>query len=130
MSSPWSIGSCPASACFCLRLFGHVFVPVAGMFWFWSRKLCACPAWLSFALMAVFTALAELYVPMLFKWNFGYSWYGAGLPIYQWAEMIGFTGLSMLTILTNFLVLLAWRERDRTLGQIRFCSHSDYFFRP
>lgn len=99
-------------------LFGHVFAPVAGILWFWSRKLCVCPPWLSFALMAVFTAIAELYVPMLFKWNFGYSWYGAGLPIYQWAEMIGFTGLSMLTILTNFLVLLAWRERARNVGKL------------
>lgn len=98
-------------------LFGHVFVPVAGAFWFWSRKF-AGSGWLSFALMAVFTALAELYVPMLFKWNFGYSWYGAGLPVYQWAEFVGFTGLSMLTILTNLPVLLAWRRRAQTAGKL------------
>jgi apolipoprotein N-acyltransferase len=99
-------------------LLGHVFVPVAGMLWFWSRKLWLGSARLSFALMAVFTALAELYVPMLFKWNFGYSWYGAGLPVYQWAEFIGFTGLSMLTILTNLLVLFAWRKRAQTVGKL------------
>ncbi len=98
-------------------LLGHVFVPVAGLFWYWSRKLCGAAVWRSFALMAVFTALAELYVPMLFKWNFGYSWYGAGLPIYQWAEIIGFTGLSMLTILANLLVLLAWRQRAENAGK-------------
>lgn len=55
-------------------LFGHLFVPIAGALWFWIRKRLACSAGLSFALMAVLTALAELYVPMLFKWNFGYSW--------------------------------------------------------
>lgn len=103
-------------------LLGHVFVPIAGLLWFWSRKLCVHPAWLSFALMSVFTALAELYVPMLFKWNFGYSWYGVGLPIYQWAEIIGFTGLSMLTILFNLLVLLAWRERARRVGKLSFVA--------
>lgn len=103
-------------------LFGHLFVPVAGMLWFWTRKLCVWPSWASFALMAVFTALTELYVPMLFKWNFGYSWYGAGLPIYQWAEIIGFTGLSMLTILTNLAVLWAWRRRAQNIGRLGFVA--------
>ncbi|MDD4915422.1 MAG: apolipoprotein N-acyltransferase [Methylococcales bacterium] len=103
-------------------LFGHLFAPVAGLLWFFSRRFCACPSWLSFALMAVFTALAERYVPMLFKWNFGYSWYGAGLPVYQWAEMVGFSGLSMLTILTNFPALLAWRARTRKAGKWGFAA--------
>ncbi len=101
---------------------GHVFVPIAGILWFWSRKFLRVQGWLSFALMAIFTAITELYIPMLFKWNFGYSWYGAGLPIYHWAEIIGFTGLSMLTILTNFLVLLAWLARKQTTGKLGFAA--------
>ena len=103
-------------------LFGHLFVPLAGMLWFWGRRLCASKEWLSFALMAVLTALAEHYTPMLFKWNFGYSWYGAGLPIYHWAEMIGFAGLSMLTILANLFALLAWRARASTAGKLGFAA--------
>ncbi len=103
-------------------LLGHLFVPVAGILWFWSRKYCLGSAGLSFGLMAVLTALTELYTPMLFKWNFGYSWYGAGLPIYQWAEFIGFTGLSMLTILTNLAVLLAWRQRRQLTGKLGLAS--------
>ncbi|MDD2760918.1 MAG: apolipoprotein N-acyltransferase [Methylomonas sp.] len=103
-------------------LLGHLFVPVAGMLWFWSRKLFAPKARVSFGLMAVLTALAELYMPMLFKWNFGYSWYGAGLPIYQWAEIIGFSGLSILTILTNLLILLAWQARARMSGKLGFAA--------
>jgi apolipoprotein N-acyltransferase len=103
-------------------LAGHLFVPVAGLLWFWVRKKLACSDKLSFALMAVITALAEFYTPMLFKWNFGYSWYGAGLPLYQWAEFIGFSGLSMLTILANLAVLLAWRSRSRKSGKIGFLA--------
>ncbi|MCQ8102738.1 apolipoprotein N-acyltransferase [Methylomonas sp. SURF-2] len=98
-------------------LFGHVFVPVAGALWFWSRGFYVSDR-SSFALMAVLTALAELYVPMLFKWNFGYSWYGAGAPVYQWAEFVGFSGLSMLTILANLPVLLAWRQRAHIGGKL------------
>ena len=103
-------------------LFGHVFVPVAGLLWFGCRKILICRDWLSFTLMAIFTALAELYVPMLFKWNFGYSWFGAGLPIYHWAEVVGFTGLSMLTILTNLGVLWAWKQRSTRVGQFGFIA--------
>ena len=103
-------------------LLGHLFVPVAGLLWFWSRKLCVGSAWLSYALMAIFTALAELYMPMLFKWNFGYTWYGADIPLYQWAEVIGFIGLSMLTILSNLAVLLAWKARKKTIGKLGFAA--------
>ncbi|MGY6276370.1 apolipoprotein N-acyltransferase [Methylomonas sp. MgM2] len=103
-------------------LFGHLFVPVAGILWFWSRKFLNCSPAISFGLMAVFTALAERYVPMLFKWNFGYSWYGANIPIYQWAEIVGFTGLSMLTILANLVVLWAWRERSYKSGKLGFVA--------
>lgn len=101
-------------------LFGHLFVPIAGMLWFYSHKLLKCSESLSFGLMAVWTAVAELYVPMLFKWNFGYSWYGAGIPIYQWAEIVGFTGLSMLTILANLAALWAWQHRTCQTGKSVF----------
>ena len=98
-------------------LFGHLFVPVAGLLWFLGRKKCQWPQWLSFAQMAVLTALCEFNLPMLFKWNFGYSWYGANIPLYQWAEFVGFTGLSMLTILLNLPILMAWRKRRELAGK-------------
>ena len=99
-------------------LFGHLFVPIAGLVWFYARRAVGTNAKSSYGLMAVLTALAELYVPMLFKWNFGYSWFGAGLPVYQWAEIVGFTGLSMLTILANLLALAAWRQRAQLSGKL------------
>lgn len=101
-------------------MFGHLFAPIAGMAWFGLRRFAAGHAGISFGLMAVLTALAELYVPMLFKWNFGYSWYGAGLPVYQWAEFVGFAGLSMLTILANLWFLYAWRRRRQPAGKWAF----------
>lgn len=97
-------------------LFGHLFVPVAGLAWFACRRLAMGEAW-SLALMALCTVQAESLVPMLFKWNFGYSWYGAGVPVYQLAELIGFSGLSALTILTSLAVVLAWRQRRTAAGR-------------
>ncbi|MDT4332792.1 apolipoprotein N-acyltransferase [Methylomonas sp. MED-D] len=99
-------------------MFGHVFAPLAGIAWFGLRRFAAGRAGLSYGLMAVTTALAELYVPMLFKWNFGYSWYGAGLPLYQWAEFVGFAGLSMLTILANLWLLFVWQRRRQRAGKL------------
>lgn len=97
-------------------LFGHLFVPAAGLLWYVGAKLFRWPQWLSFAHMAVLTALCEFGLPMLFKWNFGYSWYGFGLPFYQWAEFVGFTGLSMITILLNWPLLVAWQKRRERGG--------------
>ncbi|WP_367156038.1 apolipoprotein N-acyltransferase [Methylomonas sp. HYX-M1] len=99
-------------------LFGHLFLPVAGGLWFGLRRRWSMERWQSFALMALLTALVEYHLPMLFKWNFGYSWYGAGLPLYQWAEIVGFTGLSMLTIVANLPFLYAWLNRKRLSGKL------------
>lgn len=99
-------------------LFAHLFLPVAGLLWFIGRRQFEWPQWLSFTHMAVLTALCEFGLPMLFKWNFGYSWYGAGIPLYQWAELIGFTGLSMVTILLNLPLLMAWRKRRTLSGKM------------
>ncbi|ATG90408.1 apolipoprotein N-acyltransferase [Methylomonas koyamae] len=97
--------------------FGHLFLPIAGLAWFYARRILGIGRGISLALMAAITALAEFYVPMLFKWNFGYSWYGAGLPLYQWAEIVGFAGLSMLTVLTNLAALYAWDNRRQRGGK-------------
>ncbi|MGR9116133.1 MAG: apolipoprotein N-acyltransferase [Gammaproteobacteria bacterium] len=101
-------------------LFAHLFVPVAGLVWFVGRKTCQWQQGLSLTFMAVLTALCEYSLPMLFKWNFGYSWYGANIPVYQWAEFVGFTGLSMVTILLNLPLFLAWRRRREFAGKLIF----------
>ncbi|MGZ8954909.1 MAG: apolipoprotein N-acyltransferase, partial [Methylovulum sp.] len=58
----------------------------------------------------------------LFDWNFGYSWYGANIPIYQWAEVIGFSGLSALTLLCNLPLYIAWKKRKQNAGKIILTS--------
>ncbi len=92
-------------------LLAHLFVPLAGWLWFIGQRRFQWPERLSMGLMALITTLSEAYSPTLFDWNFGYSWYGAGLPVYHWAEVIGFSGLSALTLLANLPLLHAWRRR-------------------
>jgi apolipoprotein N-acyltransferase len=108
-------------------LFAHLFVPVAGTLWFIGRKQKLYAGWLSIFAMGLFTALALWAMPMLFKWNFGYTWYFAQIPVYHLAEYIGFSGLSMLTVLANVPLYYAWQHRADKKG--RSCIKAGIGFR-
>jgi apolipoprotein N-acyltransferase len=112
---PWPLA---ALGMLLYALVAHLFVPLAGILWFWGQRRFRWPEPLSLALMALITVLCEAYSLTLFDWNFGYSWYGTGLPVYQWAEIIGFKGLSAATLLCNLPLLAAWRKRKQKSGKI------------
>ena len=97
-------------------LLAHLFVPVAGVLWFLGQRRFAWSDRLSLGLMALITTLCEAHSLTLFDWNFGYSWYGSKVPIYHWAEVIGFSGLSAATLLVNLPLYYAWRNRKQASG--------------
>lgn len=99
-------------------LIAHLFVPVAGGIWFWGQRTFNWSPPVSSGLMALITVLCEANSFTLFDWNFGYSWYGANIPVYQWAEFIGFSGLSAFTLLLNLPLLIAWKNRKQVVGKI------------
>jgi len=99
-------------------LFAHLFVTVAGGVWFVGKRRGFYTGWQSSLVLALLTALALWLIPMLFKWNFGYAWYGTAVPLYHLAEYIGFSGLSMLTIIANAPLLYAWKNRQEKKGKI------------
>lgn len=112
---PWAV------AVFGLLIYAviaHLFVPLAGAIWYWIQHKLQCSARLSLYLMAMITVLCEAYSFTLFDWNFGYSWYGSNIPVYHWAEFIGFSGLSALTLLANLPLLIAWQQRKQISGKI------------
>jgi len=97
-------------------LLAHLFVPLAGGLWFLGQRRWRWNQGLTLGLMALITTLCEAYTPTLFDWNFGYSWFGSNVPLYHWAEVIGFSGLSAATLLCNLPLLLAWRSRHEPRG--------------
>jgi apolipoprotein N-acyltransferase len=103
-------------------LIAHLYVPLAGILWFVGYRKFKWSDQLSLAMMAIITTLCERYSFTLFDWNFGYSWFGANLPIYQWAEIIGFSGLSAATILCNIPLFIAWQTRKQNKGKILFAT--------
>lgn len=99
-------------------LIAHLFVPLAGLLWHLGQRTYQWPKRLSLMLMALITTLCEAYSLTLFDWNFGYTWFGSGVPVYHWAEIIGFSGLSAVTIICNLPMLYAWQYRRRPLGKV------------
>jgi apolipoprotein N-acyltransferase len=99
-------------------LIAHLFVPVAGSLWFLGQTKFQWHESVSLGLMTLITILSEAYSFTLFDWNFGYTWYGADIPIYHWAELIGFSGLSALTLLCNLPLYIAWQKRQMRSGKI------------
>jgi apolipoprotein N-acyltransferase len=99
-------------------LLAHLFVPLAGAVWFLGRRALGWSERLSIGMMALITTLSEAYSPTLFDWNFGYSWYAAGVPLFHWAEFVGFSGLSAATLLCNWPLFYAWRNRRNRRGRI------------
>jgi apolipoprotein N-acyltransferase len=96
----------------------HLFVPIAGVLWFIVQQRLQCKKRLSLWIMAMFTILCEFYSLTVFDWNFGYSWYAAELPVYHYAEIIGFSGLSAFTLLANLACYFAWQKHQHYSGRM------------
>ena len=103
-------------------LFAHSYVVLAGVSWFILQRQFNYSANLSLGLLTIITILSEAYSLTLFDWNFGYSWFGAGIPFYQWAEFVGFSGLSAMTLAFNLPIYLAWQWRKERRGKVIFVA--------
>lgn len=68
-------------------------------------------------------ALCESVWPSIFPWHLGYPWLWAELPGAQFADVIGFEGLNLVTLATNALFAIGWIAWDRSektfLGRAR-----------
>lgn len=92
----------------------HLFIPIAGALWYWAKNRFNWNDSLALVGVGLITVICEMYSPTLFDWNFGYSWYGSQVPLFQWAEFVGFDGLSSITLLFNIPVFWALTVRDKS----------------
>lgn len=64
-------------------------------------------------------ALVERIWPMIFPFHLGYTLLWARIPIFQWADVIGFSGLSTLIYLANAWITWMWGEwKDGTRRKV------------
>lgn len=91
----------------------HLYIPLVGILLFEIKKRTLNPnssqepirsngrfAALLGVLVAMW-ALAEIYWPYIFQWHMGYTLLWARLPIFHWADVIGFQGLACVLLLFN-----------------------------
>ena len=99
--------------------FAHLHIPLAGVIWAWLAqrfqfsKCISLP--LSLTTLVALISLSEMYFPMIFSWNHGYTWFWTSWQGYQWADVIGFQGLSSISLLFNAGFLILWRHRKDLL---------------
>lgn len=92
----------------------HLHIPIAALAAFELKtrlKLHGAPALFVFALCL---ALIERIWPMIFPWHLGYTLLWAKIPIFQWADTVGFWGLSSFVLLLNAWIAWLWQKQDNS----------------
>ena len=90
----------------------HIHFCIAFMIWFKLKNKFQLKQMQSDILKVLCLFALETYWPMLFPWNFGYTWMTSAFPIAQTAEIWGFTGLSFLSILANAYIKQIYHARQ------------------
>ncbi len=100
---PWPV------ATFLLLLFAaamHLYIPLSLSLGIWLTRRLNLSKGASLVALACLLALAEQFWPSIFAWNLGYPLLWAQSPLAQWADVIGFSGLSFFIYLSSAWV--AW----------------------
>lgn len=98
---PWPV------AILCLLIFAatvHSYFALASLGGWWIKRRLRLSDGACLFVMASLVSLAETWWPSLFPWNLGYTLYGSHSPLAQWADVIGFWGLSFCLHQINALM--------------------------
>ena len=101
----------------------HVYIPIAAVIAAFLIRRRQIKSRLSqFFLMALTLALVERVWPSIFEWNLGYTLLWMKIPLYQWADMVGFWGLSTWILLAQAVLGYCWvkRREDRRFAVLIF----------
>ncbi len=103
---PWPLAILALSG---FSLIANVYLVFAAITWrFLSIYI---DKYLSLWLLPFIAAIFMCFFPSLFPFHFGYAWIYAKLPGAQIGDIFGMTSLAMLTLLINFLVFMAVRQK-------------------
>lgn len=93
--------------------FIHLYIPVATALAWWLRKRHKQTLGTSLIAVAILHSLFERMWPTsIFPWNLGYPLLSGGFSLAQWADVIGFAGLSTMLLLVNAWVAWIWNSRS------------------
>lgn len=108
----WSLS---LAALLLFATFMHLYIPLSIVIVTWiSRRFKILSAFHIFILLALSLALLERIWPSIFEWNLGYVLFWLKWPMFQWADTVGFFGLStIIFILQACIAYAVWMYKIR-----------------
>lgn len=100
----------PAISAAALVLFAalmNIYIPIATTLATWLKRKYQLSTTQHIFLMALSMSLAERIWPGIFQWNLGYTLLWMKWPVFQWADTVGFLGLSSIIFLIQAALLIA-----------------------
>lgn len=86
----------------------HIYIPLSHVLAFFLAKKRSLNVYGSLVITSCLLVLSETFWPAIFKWNQGYPFMLAPLHFSQWADVVGFLGLSFLTYVIQACFVGAW----------------------
>lgn len=103
----------------------HLYIPLSAVFAAWViRKTKIQSTLIQLLLLALSLALLERIWPSIFEWNLAYTLLWIRFPLFQWADIVGFWGISTWLLLIQAVVTYCFlvRKVDRKLSIQIFSS--------
>ncbi len=90
----------------------HIYIPLALVLSIWLiRRQRIESAFAQLMILALVQALLERIWPSIFEWNLAYSLLYMRIPLFQWADTVGFWGLSTCILILQAVLGYAWLQR-------------------
>jgi apolipoprotein N-acyltransferase len=83
----------------------HIYIPISLVCAIWLRRRLNLSEFKLILLFAIILLLLERLWPSIFEWNLGYTLLWMKWPLFQWADTIGFWGLSSVILFAQSIIL-------------------------
>ncbi len=98
--------------------FMHIYIPLAVFFAVWIfRRQRIRSTWVQLLILALSLSIFERVWPSIFEWNLAYTLLNMNIPLFQWADTVGFWGLSTWILLVQAVVAYCWLKRHENRKQ-------------
>lgn len=122
---PWPLAILTLIA-FCAL--AHLYIPILTCFHFFIQKKFKISLTLSLTFLALGHSMAETFWPGIFPWHMGYTLLWVKLPLYHFADITGFLGLSLFLLLLHIPLGKVWFSENQTYKKIIYSTPVVLFF--
>lgn len=108
------------SALFLFALFANLYIPLSIVFSVWIKRKLKLSKSRTIFLIALTMSLFERAWPGIFEWNLGYTLLWVNWPWFQWADTVGFLGLSTVIFLIQALFMICFFDKKKSIYILPF----------